>query len=76
MNLYENILQKLEAAVHISSPKQVFLKIFQNSQGNIYRGVSFQIKLQASRLYYKWDSSPSVSLEYLSGDVLLQNTLG
>ena len=57
----------------------MFLQIFQNSKKSTCTGVSFQIKLQASRFYQKRDSSPSASLEFCQNILrppFLQNTSG
>ena len=44
------VLEESEVVTLKSSIKEVFLNIPQNSQENIYTGVSFAIKLQAEGL--------------------------
>ena len=48
--IYFHVLKESEVVTRKSSIKEVFLNIPQNSQENIYTGVSFAIKLQAKGL--------------------------
>ena len=48
--IYFYVLKESEVVTRKSSIKEVFLNIPQNSQENIYTGVSFAIKLQAEGL--------------------------
>ena len=48
--IYFYVLKESEVVTRKSSIKEVFLNIPQNSQENIYTGVSFAIKLQAKGL--------------------------